>query len=169
MVTKRLYLYGSHDWSMIVTFLLYVHTALIFSVINVAWIDLIRELGISYTFVGLIAVVGAGLSMVSMLLGGSIVGRFGARKTLIVTVPILVISHACLALAPSQTMLFAVNVGWGWGSAPCWWHAPPSSSIGNGNGANGLSTPSKPHGTLHLLWVHCLVAISSASAGHSFQ
>ena len=68
MVTKRLYLYGSHDWSMIVTFLLYVHTALIFSVINVAWIDLIRELGISYTFVGLIAVVGAGLSWGSIVL-----------------------------------------------------------------------------------------------------
>ena len=115
MTTKRLYLYGSHDWSMIVTFLLYIHTALIFSVINVAWIDLIHELGISYTFVGLIAVVGAGLSMISMLLGGSIVGRFGARKTLIVTLPILVISHACLAFAPSQLMLFAVNAGWGIG------------------------------------------------------
>lgn len=115
MVTKRLYLYGSHDWAMVLTFLLYIHTALIFSVINVAWIDLIHELGISYTFVGLIAVFGAGFSMVSMLLGGSIVGRFGARKTLLVTVPILVISHACLAFAPSQLMLFAVNVGWGVG------------------------------------------------------
>lgn len=115
MATKRLYLYGSHDWSMIVTFLLYTHTALIFSVINVAWIDLIKQLGITYTVVGLIAVVGAGLSMVSMLFGGSIVSRFGARKTLIVTVPILIVSHACLAFAPSQLMLFAVNVGWGVG------------------------------------------------------
>ena len=97
MVTKRLYMDGSHDWSMILTFFLYIHTALIFSVINVSWIDLIHELGISYTSVGLIAVVGAGLSMVSMLFGGNIVGRFGARKTLIVTVPILIMSHACLA------------------------------------------------------------------------
>jgi hypothetical protein len=100
---------------MVLTFLLYIHTALIFSVINVAWIDLIHELGISYTFVGLISVFGAGFSMISMLLGGSIVGRFGARKTLTVTIPILVISHASLAFAPSQLMLFAVNVGWGVG------------------------------------------------------
>ncbi|NBU64216.1 MAG: MFS transporter [Chloroflexia bacterium] len=115
MVTKRLYLYGAHDWAMVLTFLLYIHTALVFSVINVAWIDLIHELGISYTSVGLISVIGAGFSMLSMLLGGSIVGRFGARQTLIMTVPILVISHASLALAPSQLILFAVNVGWGVG------------------------------------------------------
>jgi MFS family permease len=115
MATRKLYLYGSFDWAFIVTLLLYIQTALVFSAISVAWIDLIKFLDISYTFLGFISVIGAALSMISMLIGGSVVSHIGARKTLLFTIPLLVASHLLLATLPSQTTLIIVNMGWGLG------------------------------------------------------
>jgi MFS family permease len=115
MATRTLYLYGAYDWALALTVLLYIQTALTFSAISVAWIDLIKTFAISYTFLGFISVIGAALSMVSMLIGGSIVSHIGTRKTLLITIPLLVFSHLLLALAPSQSMLIVVNVGWGLG------------------------------------------------------
>jgi|GEM_PF-3277007 len=115
MATRKLYLYGAYDWALALTILLYIQTALTFSAISVAWIDLIKAFALSYTFLGLISVIGAALSMLSMLIGGSIVSHIGTRKTLLITVPLLVCAHLLLALMPSQQMLIVVNVGWGLG------------------------------------------------------
>lgn len=115
MATRKLYLYGAYDWALALTVLLYIQTALTFSAISVAWIDLLKAFSISYTLLGFISVIGAALSMVSMLVGGSVVSHLGTRKTLLITIPLLVISHLLLAIAPSQTMLIVVNIGWGLG------------------------------------------------------
>ena len=115
MVTKRLYMHTAYDWAVFLAILLYIHTALVFSAIGVAWIELIKTLDISYTLLGLISVVGAGLSLVSMLVGGSLISRYGCRKTLLGTIPVLALSHCALALAPSQLVLIAANIGWGVG------------------------------------------------------
>jgi MFS family permease len=115
MHTRKLYLYGHHDWALILTFLLYVQTAIVFSAIGVAWIDLLKVLNISYTLLGIISVIGAGLSMVSMMIGGSLVSHFGARRTMIAFAPILFLSHMSLALVPSTLTLVFVNIGWGFG------------------------------------------------------
>ncbi len=115
MVTKRLYMHREYDWAVFLAILLYIHTAFVFSAIGVAWIELIRTLDISYTLLGLISVVGAGLSLVSMLVGGSLISRYGSRKTLLATIPILALSHCALALAPSQIVLIGANIGWGVG------------------------------------------------------
>ena len=80
MVTKRLYMHWEYDWAVFLAILLYIHTAFVFSAIGVAWIELIRTLDISYTLLGLISVVGAGLSLVSMLVGGSLISRYGSPK-----------------------------------------------------------------------------------------
>ncbi len=115
MHTRKLYLYGMHDWSLILTTLIYVQTATVFATIAVAWIDLLKALSISYTLLGVISVIGAGLSMISMMIGGSLVSHFGARTTMIFTAPLLFVSHAILALFPSTMTLIIVNVGWGLG------------------------------------------------------
>jgi MFS family permease len=115
MHTRKLYLYGPHDWALILTFLIYVQTAIVFSAIGVAWIDLLKVLNISYTLLGIISVIGAGLSMVSMMIGGSLVSHFGARRTMIGFAPILFVSHMALALVPSTLTLVFVNIGWGIG------------------------------------------------------
>lgn len=115
MHTRRLYLYGKHDWAVILTCLIYIQTAIVFSAIGVAWIDLLKVLSISYTLLGIISVIGAGLSMISMMVGGSLVSHFGARRTMIATAPMLFMSHAALALFPSTITLIFVNIGWGIG------------------------------------------------------
>lgn len=115
MHTRRLYLYGQHDWALVLVFLIYVQTAIVFSTIGVAWIDLLKVLKISYTLLGIISVIGASLSMASMMIGGSLVSHFGARRTMIATAPLLFLSHAALALFPSTVTLVCVNVGWGLG------------------------------------------------------
>lgn len=115
MHTRKLYLYGLHDWSLILTTLIYVQTAIVFATIAVAWIDLLKALSISYTLLGVISVIGAGLSMISMMIGGSLVSHFGARATMIFAAPLIFVSHAALALFPSTLTLIIVNVGWGLG------------------------------------------------------
>lgn len=115
MHTRKLYLYGLHDWSLILTTLIYVQTAIVFATIAVAWIDLLKALSISYTLLGVISVIGAGLSMISMMIGGSLVSHFGARATMIFAAPLIFVSHAVLALFPSTLTLIIVNVGWGLG------------------------------------------------------
>lgn len=115
MHTQKLYLYGQHDWALILTFLIYIITAIVFSAIGVAWIDLINTLAISYTMLGLISVFGASLSMISMMIGGSLVSHFGARRTMIASAPIIFLSHAALALFPNTITLVFVNIGWGLG------------------------------------------------------
>ncbi|MFN5059982.1 MAG: MFS transporter [Chloroflexota bacterium] len=115
MHTRKLYLYGQHDWALILTCLIYIQTAIVFSAIGVAWIDLLKVLSISYTLLGIISVIGAGLSMVSMMIGGSLVSHFGARRTMIASAPILFLSHVALALFPNTLTLVFVNVGWGIG------------------------------------------------------
>ena len=81
MATRKLYLYGAYDWALALTVLLYIQTALTFSAISVAWIDLLKAFSISYTLLGFISVIGAALSMVSMLVGGSVVSHLATRKT----------------------------------------------------------------------------------------
>lgn len=115
MHTRKLYLYGQHDWALVLTFFIYIQTAIVFSAIGVAWIDLLKVLSISYTLLGIISVIGAGLSMVSMMIGGSLVSHFGARRTMIASAPILFLSHAALAIFPSTLTLVFVNIGWGIG------------------------------------------------------
>jgi len=115
MHTRKLYLYGLHDWSLILTTLIYVQTTIVFATIAVAWIDLLKALSISYTLLGVISVIGAGLSMISMMIGGSLVSHFGARATMIFAAPLIFVSHAVLALFPSTLTLIIVNVGWGLG------------------------------------------------------
>lgn len=115
MVTKRLYMHRSHDIAMVLVVLIYVQLAYSFSTIGVATIDLIAKLNISYSLLGGISVIGAILSMISMMVGGSLVGYIGARNTIIFSTPILFISHIALAVVPSAITLIVVNVGWGVG------------------------------------------------------
>lgn len=115
MNTKPLYMHRSHDVALVLVVLIYLQLAFSFSTIGVAWIDLIAKLKLSYTFVGAISVIGAVLSMVSMMLGGSLVSHIGARRTILLTTPLMLLSHAGLALLPSPATLIAVNFGWGLG------------------------------------------------------
>lgn len=100
---------------MVLVILIYIQLAYSFSTIGVATIDLIATLRISYTLIGAISVIGALLSMISMMVGGSLVGYIGARNTIVFSTPILFLSHIALAAVPSTTTLIIVNVGWGVG------------------------------------------------------
>lgn len=115
MLTKRLYMHRSHDVAMVLVVLIYIQLAYSFSTIGVAWIDLIHRLQLSYTFVGAISVIGAVLSMISMIVGGSLVSHIGPRRTILISIPVLIASHIGLAQYPSQFMLILVNFGWGLG------------------------------------------------------
>ena len=115
MNTKPLYMHRSHDVALTLVVLIYVQLAYSSSIIGVAWIDLIAKLNLSYTFVGAISVIGAVLSMISMMLGGSLVSHIGARRTILYSTPLMLISHAGLAMLPSPAVLIAVNFGWGLG------------------------------------------------------
>ena len=50
-----------------------------------------------------------------MMIGGSLVSHFGARRTMLASAPIVFSSHAALALFPSTLTLVFVNIGWGVG------------------------------------------------------
>ena len=115
MATKRLYMHRSHDVAMVLALLINVQLAYSFGTIGVATIDLLARLNMSYSLLGAISVIGAFLSMISMMVGGSLVGYIGTRNTIMYTTPIMFVSHIALAVFPSTTTLIAVNIGWGVG------------------------------------------------------
>lgn len=115
MATKRLYMHRSHDIAMVLALLINVQLAYSFGTIGVATIDLLARLNMSYSLLGAISVIGAILSMISMMVGGSLVGYIGTRNTIMYTTPIMFVSHIALAVFPSTTTLIVVNIGWGVG------------------------------------------------------